>query len=98
MKLKQWRDYGWADTEELQKQYEENAKKHAEEVAQREEDAKNRYEAGEISKAEYETLFNSIKNGQLTIKSDVAGDMNNADGWATLVREISANVNFTLVK
>ena len=57
MKLKQWRQYGWDDTEALQKEYEENAARHAEEVAQREQEAKEKFEAGEISEAEYKTML-----------------------------------------
>lgn len=56
MKLKQWRGYGWADTEQLQKEYEEKAEMHAKEVAEREAEAKERFENGEISEAEYKTL------------------------------------------
>ena len=56
MKLKQWRDYGWADTEKLQEEYQERAEEHAREVAEREAEAKERFENGEISEAEYKTL------------------------------------------
>ena len=59
MKLKQWKQYGWADTEELQKQYEEKAAKHEEEAKQREAEAKERFENGEISEAEYKTLMSA---------------------------------------
>lgn len=57
MKLKQWRAYGWADTEKLQQEYQEKAEMHAKEVAEREAEAKERYENGEISEAEYKTLI-----------------------------------------
>ena len=56
MKLKQWRTYGWADSEELQKESAEKAEQHAREVAEREAEAKEKFEAGEISEAEYKTL------------------------------------------
>lgn len=56
MKLKQWRGYGWADTEKLQKESAKKAEQFAQEVAEREAEAKERYEAGEISEAEYKTL------------------------------------------
>ncbi len=59
MKLKQWKQYGWADTEELQKQYEEKAAQHEEEARQREAEAKERFENGEISEAEYKTLMSA---------------------------------------
>ena len=56
MKLKQWLKYGWADTEELQAQYEQETEKHKEEAAEREAEAKERFENGEISEAEYKTI------------------------------------------
>ena len=59
MKLKQWRAYGWADTEELQRQYAEAAAQHEEETRKREEEAKEKFEAGEISEAEYKTLLSA---------------------------------------
>ena len=57
MKLKQWKQYGWADSEQLQKEAEELAAKHAEENAQREAEAKEKFENGEISEAEYKTMM-----------------------------------------
>lgn len=57
MKLKQWREYGWADTERLQAEYAEAAAQHAEETRKREEEAKERFANGEISEAEYKTLL-----------------------------------------
>ena len=63
MKLNQWKDpetgvrYGWADTERLQQKLAEEAAKHAEEVEKREQEAKEKYEAGEISEAEYKTML-----------------------------------------
>ena len=63
MKLNQWRDpitkipYGWADTEMLQARYAEAAAQHEEESRKREAEAKEKFEAGEISEAEYKTLL-----------------------------------------
>ena len=63
MKLNQWKDretgrtYGWEDSEWLQQKAKEEAEKHAEEVAQREQEAKEKFEKGEISEAEYKTLL-----------------------------------------
>lgn len=57
MKLKQWRDYSWADTEMLQQEYEKQAEEHAAEAARREAEAKERFENGEISEAEYKTMM-----------------------------------------
>ena len=56
MKLKQWKDYGWADTERLQEENKKKAEEKAEEIAEREADAKERFERGEISEAEYKTM------------------------------------------
>lgn len=56
MKLKQWCMYSWADTEKLKNAEEEELKKRKEENAALAAEAKARYEAGEISEAEYKTL------------------------------------------
>jgi len=47
--------------------------------------------------AEYNTLFNKVKNGQVTILNNVSNDMNSDEAWATLVAA-STHVNFTLIK
>lgn len=60
MKLKQWKDYGWADTEKLQQEVEEKLEEHAEERKVVEEDIKKRFENGEISEAEYKTLTSTL--------------------------------------
>ena len=57
MKLKQWRQYSWADSERLQQEYAETAAKHEEEARQREQEAKEKFDKGEISEAEYKTLL-----------------------------------------
>ena len=56
MKLKQWKAYSWADTEKLQQEYQAKAEAAAQEIAEREAEAKERFENGEISEAEYKTL------------------------------------------
>ena len=61
MKLKQWKDYGWADTELLQEENKKKAEEKAEEIAEREADAKERFERGEISEAQYKTLVSTEK-------------------------------------
>ena len=61
MKLKQWKDYGWADTEQLQEENKKKAEEKAEEIAEREADAKERFERGEISEAQYKTLTSTEK-------------------------------------
>ena len=57
MKLKQWKQYGWKDTEMLQEQYKKDAEARAEEAAAREAEAKEKFEAGQISEAEYKTML-----------------------------------------
>lgn len=56
MKLKQFKDYGWADTERLKAESEGRAKLEAEERKRHEEIVKLQYENGEISEAEYKTM------------------------------------------
>ena len=61
MKLRQWNKYGWADTEKIKEELESKAVKKTEE--QKAEDAKYseelraKFEAGEITEAEYKTLL-----------------------------------------
>lgn len=66
MKLKQWIDpetkalYGWADSERLQKREAEKAANREEKIEKNEEfeaELQAKYEAGEISEAEYKTLM-----------------------------------------
>lgn len=57
MKLKQWKNYCWADTEKLQKEAEEKAEARVEADEQFEAELQAKYEAGEISEAEYKTLM-----------------------------------------
>ena len=71
MKLKQWKDYGYADTQMLLEKFEQEQKK----KQQAEEEQKKRYEAelkvklseGKISAAEYQTLVSTeTQNQELT--------------------------------
>jgi hypothetical protein len=59
MKLKQWKQFGWADTEKLQAQNEEKRKAAIETQKRFEEDVKKQYENGEISEAQYKTLMST---------------------------------------
>lgn len=68
MKLKQWKDYGWEDSERLQAKELENNKDKIEEWQELEKLTQERFENGEISEAEYKTLVsastqNEILNG-----------------------------------
>lgn len=59
MKLKQWKEYSWADTERLKTLNEEKRKINEEEQRQYEEQMKERYENGEIGEAEYKTFVSA---------------------------------------
>lgn len=67
MKLRQWIDpttkklYGWADTEKLQAIHSQKNESRAAEIEAREQMAKEQYEAGEISEAQYKTLMGTPK-------------------------------------
>lgn len=72
MKLKQWKDYGWEDSERLQAKELENSKDKIEEWQELEKITQERFENGEISEAEYKTLVsastqNEMLNGPTTI-------------------------------
>jgi hypothetical protein len=64
MKLKQWKEYGWADTERLSAEAlareEENAKMDAERAEMLTEQFKN----GDISEAEYKTLTSTLAQNE----------------------------------
>ena len=57
MKLNQWKDYSWADTEKLAAQRAEKEKRAAAEREQAEARIKQDYEEGKITEAEYKTLM-----------------------------------------
>lgn len=59
MKLKQWKDYHWEDTEKLMAQLEERQKAQMAEQQEYLDDIKEKFESGEISEAEYKTLTSS---------------------------------------
>ena len=56
MKLKQWKDYRWKDTQEIQEKLAKEAEKAKENNKKREEFLKEQYENGEISEAQYKTM------------------------------------------
>ena len=56
MKLKQWKDYCWADSEKLQTLNAEKQKVLVLRSQQNQEDLREKYENGEISEAEYKTM------------------------------------------
>ena len=62
MKLKQWKNYGWADSEKLQAEEKERLaalQTEGQEVKEIQEEIKEQFNKGEISEAEYKTMTNS---------------------------------------
>ena len=60
MKLKQWKDYSWADTERLQEEDKIKSAERAAEIAERQAFLQEQYEKGEIGESEYKTLVSSM--------------------------------------
>lgn len=65
MKLKQWKDYGWEDSERLQAKELENNKDKLEEWQELEKITQERFENGEISEAEYKTLVSASTQNEM---------------------------------
>lgn len=65
MKLKQWKDYGWEDSERLQAKELENSKDKIEEWQELEKLTQERFENGEISEAEYKTLVSASTQNEM---------------------------------
>ena len=59
MKLKQWNQYGWADTERLRMLNEEKSKQQQAEKEQFEAQIKAQFDNGEITEAQYKTLIST---------------------------------------
>ena len=59
MKLKQWKGYGWADTDKLNALNDERRAVQQKERAKFEEEIKKQFEAGEIGEAEYKTMISA---------------------------------------
>ena len=59
MKLKQWKQFGWADTQRLQKQYQEKDEQKAAEARSIQQTVQQQYEKGQISQAQYRTLVSA---------------------------------------
>ena len=65
MKLKQWKDYGWEDSERLQAKELENNKDKLEEWQELEKITQERFENGEISEAENKTLVSASTQNEM---------------------------------
>lgn len=59
MRLKQWKDYTYKDSQKLQEETAEKAQKKTAEKKDYEKQLKQQYEEGKISKAEYQTLVST---------------------------------------
>ncbi len=71
MKLKQWKDYAWADTERIQAELEQKRAAWGEEAAELDAMYKDQFEAGQISEAQYKTLT-STKQRESDLSSMLA--------------------------
>ena len=60
MKLNQWKDKTWADTEKLQEEDRIKSAERAAEIAERQAFLQEQYEKGEIGESEYKTLVSSM--------------------------------------
>lgn len=78
MKLKQWKDYHWEDTEKIQAEAEQRMRRNAAERANAEEELRKQYENGEISEAQYKTLTST--ESQYAEYQNAAVDVNAAIG------------------
>lgn len=78
MKLKQWKDYHWEDTEKIQAEAEQRMRRNAAERANAEEELRKQYESGEISEAQYKTLTST--ESQYAEYQNAAVDVNAAIG------------------
>lgn len=72
MKLKQWKNYGWADSDKLQALNEEKRSAQEAERAAFDAEIKEKFEAGEISEAEYKTMVSAQTQHQEYINAPIA--------------------------
>lgn len=79
MKLKQWKKYGWADTQQAQQEYGKRNKQKDQIAKAQQEIIQQQFEAGQISQSEYRTyvdvetqIKNDIKNGRSPFQQAVA--------------------------
>lgn len=78
MKLKQWKDFTWADSAKLQALNEEKRQTAAKEIEQFEAEMKQKYENGEISEAQYKTMVSTeTQNEQLYMQPSIPAAADN---------------------
>ena len=82
MKLKQWKQYGWADTAKFEEKKKERDKARAAELEQlkiAQEMMKEKYERGEITESEYKTYMSTeVQNQNLAPPTNYGVGPNNA--------------------
>ena len=62
MKLKQWKDYSWADSEKLQQEHlekQEQLRQEGQQIQEMQQELQEQFNEGKISEAEYKTLTSS---------------------------------------
>ena len=74
MKLKQWKEYGWEDTEKLKVLNEEKEKLQQAERARFEEDVQRQYDNGEINEAQYRTFMSAATQEEKYVESMTWGE------------------------
>lgn len=85
MKLKQWKDYHWSDTEELQAEDEKKRQAYLDEhpeVAAREAQLTAQFEQGLISEAQYQTFMRAEEMNKKAQAAPVSGNVNGVNGYA----------------
>lgn len=75
MKLKQWKDYGWEDTDKLNALNSEKRGLATEELKAYEDSLKQQFENGEISEAEYKTLVSTNTQYQEQLSQPIVQPM-----------------------
>lgn len=68
MRLKQWKDYGWSDSEQLQKEVEARTEKKMAQSEEERENIKQQFANGEITEAQYRTLMSTQSQYQEEIE------------------------------
>ena len=74
MKLKQWKEYGWEDSERLQAQNAEKRALQSEQAAELDAMYQEQFEAGQINEAQYRTLISTSAQNERDIFSPYGGE------------------------
>lgn len=75
MKLKQWKDYGWADTERLKALNEERRSAQAAQNAELDAMYQEQFESGQITEAQFKTLTSTSTLNDRYMSGNLAGQM-----------------------